>query len=58
MSASLEVWLDCDLCRMQRLGTLAHDCGQAATTPFASSVLTVPLRLTASGVGGAFTRRP
>ena len=28
MSASLEVWLDCDLCPMQRLGTLAHDRGQ------------------------------
>jgi serine/threonine-protein kinase HipA len=28
MSASLEVWLDCDLCPMQRFGTLAHDRGQ------------------------------
>lgn len=28
MSASLEVWLDCNLCPMQRLGTLAHDRGQ------------------------------
>lgn len=28
MSAELEVWLDCDLCPMQRLGTLAHDRGQ------------------------------
>lgn len=28
MSQSLEVWLDCDLCPMQRLGTLAHDRGQ------------------------------
>lgn len=28
MSESLEVWLDCDLCSMQRLGTLAHDRGQ------------------------------
>lgn len=28
MSESLEVWLDCDLCPMQRLGTLAHDRGQ------------------------------
>lgn len=27
MSESLEVWLDCDLCPMQRLGTLAHDRG-------------------------------
>jgi serine/threonine-protein kinase HipA len=28
MSESLEVWLDCDLCPVQRLGTLAHDRGQ------------------------------
>lgn len=28
MSKSLEVWLDCNLCPMQRLGTLAHDRGQ------------------------------
>lgn len=28
MSEELEVWLDCDLCPMQRLGTLAHDRGQ------------------------------
>jgi serine/threonine-protein kinase HipA len=28
MSESLEVWLDCDLCPLQRLGTLAHDRGQ------------------------------
>jgi serine/threonine-protein kinase HipA len=28
MSESLEVWLDCDLCPMQRLGTLSHDRGQ------------------------------
>lgn len=28
MSDELEVWLDCDLCPMQRLGTLAHDRGQ------------------------------
>jgi serine/threonine-protein kinase HipA len=28
MSRSLEVWLDCDLCPLQRLGTLAHDRGQ------------------------------
>jgi len=28
MSNALEVWLDCDLCPMQRLGTLAHDRGQ------------------------------
>lgn len=28
MTESLEVWLDCDLCPMQRLGTLAHDRGQ------------------------------
>lgn len=28
MSRELEVWLDCDLCPMQRLGTLAHDRGQ------------------------------
>ncbi|MBI4984984.1 MAG: type II toxin-antitoxin system HipA family toxin [Rhodocyclales bacterium] len=28
MSESLEVWLDCDLCPTQRLGTLAHDRGQ------------------------------
>jgi serine/threonine-protein kinase HipA len=28
MSESLEVWLDCDLCPMQRLGTLTHDRGQ------------------------------
>lgn len=28
MSESLEVWLDCNLCPMQRLGTLAHDRGQ------------------------------
>ena len=28
MSESVEVWLDCDLCQMQRLGTLAHDRGQ------------------------------
>ncbi len=28
MSASLEVWLDSDLCPRQRLGTLAHDRGQ------------------------------
>lgn len=28
MSESLEIWLDCDLCPMQRLGTLAHDRGQ------------------------------
>lgn len=28
MSESLEVWLDCDLCPMQRLGLLAHDRGQ------------------------------
>lgn len=28
MSGELEVWLDCDLCPPQRLGTLAHDRGQ------------------------------
>ena len=28
MSEPLEVWLDCDLCPNQRLGTLAHDRGQ------------------------------
>jgi serine/threonine-protein kinase HipA len=28
VSETLEVWLDCDLCPMQRLGTLAHDRGQ------------------------------
>jgi len=28
VSKELEVWLDCDLCPMQRLGTLAHDRGQ------------------------------
>lgn len=28
MSESLEVWLDCDLCPIQRLGSLAHDRGQ------------------------------
>ena len=28
MSNELEVWLDCDLCPMLRLGTLAHDRGQ------------------------------
>lgn len=28
MNGSLEVWLDCDLCPMQQLGTLAHDRGQ------------------------------
>jgi serine/threonine-protein kinase HipA len=28
MNESLEVWLDCDLCPMQRLGTLTHDRGQ------------------------------
>lgn len=28
MSGDLEVWLDCDLCPMQRLGTLSHDRGQ------------------------------
>jgi serine/threonine-protein kinase HipA len=28
MKQSLEVWLDCDLCPKQRLGTLAHDRGQ------------------------------
>ena len=28
MSEPLEVWLDCDLCPIQRLGTLAHDRGQ------------------------------
>lgn len=28
MSNKLEVWVDCDLCPMQRLGTLAHDRGQ------------------------------
>lgn len=28
MSGELEVWLDGDLCPMQRLGTLAHDRGQ------------------------------
>lgn len=28
MSESLEVWLDCDLCPTQRLGTLDHDRGQ------------------------------
>ena len=28
MSESLEVWIDCDLCPRQRLGTLAHDRGQ------------------------------
>ena len=28
MNESLEVWLDCDLCPIQRLGTLAHDRGQ------------------------------
>ncbi len=28
MSNDLEVWLDCDLCPMQRLGTLSHDRGQ------------------------------
>jgi serine/threonine-protein kinase HipA len=28
MSSDLEVWLDCDLCPMQQLGTLSHDRGQ------------------------------
>lgn len=28
MSDSLEVWLDCELCPLQRLGILAHDRGQ------------------------------
>jgi serine/threonine-protein kinase HipA len=28
MSDALEVWLDCDLCPRQRLGTLTHDRGQ------------------------------
>jgi serine/threonine-protein kinase HipA len=28
MSKALEVWLDCDLCPLQRLGTLAHERGQ------------------------------
>jgi len=28
MSETLEVWLDCDLCPMQQLGTLSHDRGQ------------------------------
>jgi serine/threonine-protein kinase HipA len=28
MNESLEVWLDCDLCSLQRLGTLTHDRGQ------------------------------
>lgn len=28
MSAALEVWLDCDLCPMRRLGTLEHERGQ------------------------------
>ncbi len=28
MSPDLEVWLDCDLCQRQRLGTLSHDRGQ------------------------------
>lgn len=28
MNGELEVWLDCDLCPLQRLGTLAHDRGQ------------------------------
>jgi excisionase family DNA binding protein len=28
MSSDLEVWLDCDLCPRQRLGTLSHDRGQ------------------------------
>lgn len=28
MNGSLEVWLDCDLCPLQRLGTLTHDHGQ------------------------------
>ena len=28
MSAALEVWLDCDLMPMRRVGTLAHDRGQ------------------------------
>ena len=28
MSPELEVWLDCDLCPQQKLGTLAHDRGQ------------------------------
>lgn len=28
MSGELEVWLDCELCPRQRLGTLAHDRGQ------------------------------
>jgi serine/threonine-protein kinase HipA len=28
MNESLEVWLDCELCPLQRLGTLAHDRGQ------------------------------
>jgi serine/threonine-protein kinase HipA len=28
MSRDLEVWLDCDLCSRQRLGTLSHDRGQ------------------------------
>ncbi|MFA7270180.1 MAG: type II toxin-antitoxin system HipA family toxin [Sterolibacterium sp.] len=28
MNTELEVWLDCDLCPLQRLGTLSHDRGQ------------------------------
>ena len=28
MSGALEVWLDCELCPRQQLGTLAHDRGQ------------------------------
>lgn len=28
MNNGLEVWLDCDICALQRLGTLSHDRGQ------------------------------
>jgi serine/threonine-protein kinase HipA len=28
MSSALEVWLDCDLCPLQKVGTLSHERGQ------------------------------
>ena len=32
MSETLEIWLDCDLCPLQQLGTLSHDRGQVCLT--------------------------
>lgn len=62
MSDELEVWLDCDLCPMQRLGTLAHDRGQVRfrydTTWLAQQDLAFAIDPQLSLDAGAFFPKP